>query len=68
MPDLRGLSAREAAAAAARLGLVVALTGSGTVAAQSPAPGAVLEPGATCTLALGRSTPLVSTPLRGEGT
>jgi len=54
MPDLRGRSAREAAIAAARRGLVVELHGSGPVVAQSPEPGAVIEPGSTCVLTLGR--------------
>lgn len=54
MPDLRGRSAREAAIAAARRGLVVELHGSGPVMAQSPEPGAVIEPGLTCVLTLGR--------------
>ncbi len=54
MPDLRGRSAREAAIAAARRGLVVELHGSGRVIAQSPEPGAELESGATCVLTLGR--------------
>jgi len=54
MPDLRGRSAREAAIAAARRGLVVELHGSGPVLAQSPEPGAVIEPGLTCVLTLGR--------------
>ena len=53
MPDLRGRSAREAAIAAARRGLVVELHGSGPVMAQSPEPGAVIEPGLTCVLTLG---------------
>ena len=39
MPDLRGRSAREAAIAAARRGLVVELHGSGRVVAQTPEPG-----------------------------
>lgn len=68
MPDLRGLSAREASAIAAHLGLVVALTGSGQVAAQNPTPGAAIEPGVTCTLALGRSAQTAAVPPRGEGT
>ena len=55
MPDLRGRSAREAAIAAARRGLVVELRGSGHVTTQSPAPGTVIEPGATCTLTLARA-------------
>jgi cell division protein FtsI (penicillin-binding protein 3) len=54
MPDLRGRSAREAAIAAARRGLVVELRGSGHVVAQSPEPGAEIEPGNTCVLTLGR--------------
>ena len=47
MPDLRGRSAREAAIAAARRGLVVELRGSGHVVDQSPEPGAEIEPGNT---------------------
>ena len=54
MPDLRGRSAREAAIAAARRGLVVELRGSGHVVDQSPGPGAEIEPGNTCVLTLGR--------------
>jgi cell division protein FtsI (penicillin-binding protein 3) len=55
MPDLRGRSAREAAIAAARRGLVVELRGSGQVVAQSPEPGVEIEPGNTCVLTLGRA-------------
>jgi cell division protein FtsI (penicillin-binding protein 3) len=54
MPDLRGRSAREAAIAAARRGLVVELRGSGHVIVQSPEPGTEIEPGNTCVLTLGR--------------
>jgi cell division protein FtsI (penicillin-binding protein 3) len=54
MPDLRGRSAREAAIAAARRGLVVELHGSGRVLAQAPEPGSEIEPGTTCVLTLGR--------------
>ena len=54
MPDLLGRSAREAAIAAARRGLVVELSGSGRVTAQSPEPGAAVEPGMTCRLELSR--------------
>lgn len=52
MPDLRGRSAREAAIAAARRGLVVELRGSGRVTAQSPLPGTEIEAGNTCVLTL----------------
>jgi cell division protein FtsI (penicillin-binding protein 3) len=54
MPDLRGRSAREAAIAAARRGLVVELRGTGQVVAQSPPPGAEIDAGNTCVLTLGR--------------
>ena len=54
MPDLQGRSAREAAIAAARRGLIVELSGSGRVVAQSPAPGTVIESGHTCRLTLSR--------------
>jgi cell division protein FtsI (penicillin-binding protein 3) len=53
MPDLRGLSARDAALAAARLGLIVRLRGTGRVAAQVPQPGEEVAPGAACSLLLG---------------
>jgi cell division protein FtsI (penicillin-binding protein 3) len=54
MPDLRGLSAREAAIEAARRGLIVELKGSGSVVEQSPEPGAELDAGLTCVLTLAR--------------
>ena len=54
MPDLRGRSARDAALAAARRGLVVELSGSGRVVSQSPEPGAEIESGATCRFVLVR--------------
>ncbi len=52
MPDLRGRSAREAAAAAARRGLIVELRGTGRVVEQAPAPGTELEAGMACVLTL----------------
>ena len=54
MPDLMGRSAREAAIAAARRGMLVELTGSGRVVSQSPSPGTVIEPGHRCRLTLSR--------------
>ena len=57
MPDLRGTSARAGATAAARLGLIVELKGSGRVVTQSPAPGAEIEAGMTCVLELDGATP-----------
>jgi cell division protein FtsI (penicillin-binding protein 3) len=61
MPDLRGASAREAALAAARRGLVVKLEGSGEVVAQKPEPGTEIENGMTCVLSLSRE-PLPAAP------
>ena len=52
MPDLFGLSLREAALIAARRGLSVEIHGSGSVVNQSPLPGTPLESGMVCTLQL----------------
>ena len=57
MPDLRGLSAREGAVAAACRGLMVQLTGSGRVVAQSPEPGSPLDAGLLCQLTLAPELP-----------
>lgn len=54
MPDLRGLNAAEAATRCAELALDPVLTGRGRVHRQAPRPGAVVAPGARCTLELGR--------------
>jgi membrane peptidoglycan carboxypeptidase len=54
LPDLRGLGLREAVRLLARLGATARVTGAGVVIEQDPPPGAVLEPGATCRLILGR--------------
>jgi cell division protein FtsI (penicillin-binding protein 3) len=56
MPDLRGQSAREAALAAARRGLIVELKGSGKVVDQTPEPGAEIETGSRCVLKLDRAS------------
>lgn len=52
MPDLRGLSLREAALRAARHGLSVEIHGQGVVSAHTPLPGTPIEPGMTCALDL----------------
>jgi cell division protein FtsI (penicillin-binding protein 3) len=57
LPDLRGLSARDAARTLARLGLVARLEGDGVVIRQTPGPGMPLEPGGVCTIVLGRTPP-----------
>jgi cell division protein FtsI (penicillin-binding protein 3)/stage V sporulation protein D (sporulation-specific penicillin-binding protein) len=55
MPDLRGLSLREAALLAARHGLAVDIQGRGVVSQQTPLPGTPLEPGMACSLTLSAS-------------
>jgi cell division protein FtsI (penicillin-binding protein 3) len=57
LPDLRGLSAREALRELARLGLTARMDGSGVVVDQDPPAGSPLEPGATCSLVLNRVLP-----------
>jgi hypothetical protein len=54
MPDLRGLSAREALRLLSRIGMTAELSGDGFVEAQTPAPGAVLLRGDACSLHLAR--------------
>jgi cell division protein FtsI (penicillin-binding protein 3) len=57
MPDLRGLSAREAMRTLVKLGLSARISGQGVVLAQDPPPGAPFEAGETCRLQLGRRPP-----------
>jgi cell division protein FtsI (penicillin-binding protein 3) len=57
MPDLRGLSAREAVHSLTTIGLRPQLAGSGFVIEQSPEPGAELVPGSDGVLKLGRRPP-----------
>jgi cell division protein FtsI (penicillin-binding protein 3) len=54
IPDLRGMSAREAMKSLGRLGVAVRVVGDGVVVSQDPLPGAAVEPGGVCTLVLGR--------------
>ncbi len=54
LPDLTGMSAREALRELARLGLSARMQGAGVVVDQDPPAGSPLEPGATCTLILNR--------------
>jgi beta-lactam-binding protein with PASTA domain len=58
MPDLRGLSAREATRTLTNLGVSALLSGQGIVLAQNPEPGASFESGDISRLQLGRPTPL----------
>ena len=55
LPDLRGLSAREANRRLVRLGLTARMSGHGFVVSQNPAPGAPVAGGSVCELALARS-------------
>jgi cell division protein FtsI/penicillin-binding protein 2 len=54
MPDLRGLSAREALRRLASRRLTARLQGQGLVVSQTPAPGTPLDAAAACTLVLDR--------------
>ena len=54
MPDLRGMSAREALRLLGRIGMTAEMTGDGFVADQRPAPGAALVRGSSCELRLSR--------------
>jgi cell division protein FtsI (penicillin-binding protein 3) len=62
MPDLRGLSARDAVRTLMRIGLTPRIDGDGFVIEQSPRAGAVLARGDECVLRLGRR------PVAGGGT
>jgi hypothetical protein len=65
LPDLRGLSAREALRVLTRFGLAARLTGNGVVIAQKPAPGSVIDAGAICELRLDRA-PEVTAVVAGD--
>jgi cell division protein FtsI (penicillin-binding protein 3) len=54
MPDLRGLSAREALRTLTSLGMTARISGDGLVVRQTPAPGALLQTGAGSQLELAR--------------
>ncbi|HKY19593.1 MAG TPA: penicillin-binding protein [Vicinamibacterales bacterium] len=56
LPDLRGLSARQALRVLTKIGLSARLNGDGVVANQKPAAGTPIEPGTTTELWLERST------------
>jgi membrane peptidoglycan carboxypeptidase len=55
VPDLHGLSAREALHRLLQLGVGAQIFGTGFVVSQAPAPGTALEPGGICRLHLQRS-------------
>ncbi len=57
MPDLHGLSARDAIRALMQIGLTPRIDGDGVVVDQSPRAGATLARGEACVLKLGRRPP-----------
>jgi cell division protein FtsI (penicillin-binding protein 3) len=57
VPDLRGLSARDAVHTLTRLGMVGRVEGTGFVVSQRPDAGTPIERGAACTLVLRREIP-----------
>jgi cell division protein FtsI (penicillin-binding protein 3) len=63
LPDFHGLSARDVVRTLTRIGMKANLTGEGFVIGQDPAPGAPIEPGATCEVRLARRMP-VSPPVQ----
>ena len=65
-PDVVGLSARQALAIFARLGMTAQLRGSGFVVSQDPPPGTPARPGDTHTLRLLETAPPISRPGRGR--
>jgi cell division protein FtsI (penicillin-binding protein 3) len=54
LPDLRGMSARDAMRTLMKLGLTARLSGQGFVLTQDPPPGTPVEAGEVCRLQLGR--------------
>ena len=65
-PDATGLTARQALALFARLGVPARLRGAGFVTGQEPAPGTVIRAGATHTLFLSEIAPPTSRPGRAR--
>src|SRR5439155_4006502 len=61
VPDLHGLTAREAVRTLVKLGLIPRVSGDGFVVSQDPSAGSPLEAGAVCRLVLERS-PTRQTP------
>jgi cell division protein FtsI (penicillin-binding protein 3) len=56
VPDVRGMSAREAISRLTRFGLAARMQGDGFVTAQDPAPGTPVSEGSVCHLTLARAT------------
>jgi beta-lactam-binding protein with PASTA domain len=65
-PDVAGMSARQALALFARLGIAARLQGTGFVTSQDPAPGTPVKPGHVQTLFLSQAAPPTSRPARAR--
>ena len=65
-PDVAGLSARQALAVFARLGLTARLSGTGFVVSQDPPAGTPVRPGDSHLLRLSETAPPISRPGRGR--
>ena len=57
VPDLRGLSARDAIHQLVKVGLSARISGNGIVVSQDPLPGSPIEEGGLCHLSLARAVP-----------
>jgi cell division protein FtsI (penicillin-binding protein 3) len=66
MPDVVGLSARQALAVFARLGMTARLSGTGFVVSQDPPAGAPARAGETHELRLSETAPPINRPGRGR--
>jgi cell division protein FtsI (penicillin-binding protein 3) len=62
LPDLRGLSAREALRVLTRIGLAARLSGTGVVTSQTPVAGSTIDRGAICELRLERAPLAAASP------
>jgi cell division protein FtsI (penicillin-binding protein 3) len=67
MPDLRGLTVREAVRAIDGLGLLMRVTGTGVVTSQTPQPGDSVQAGESTTLQMGRPAVVETRPVPGGG-
>jgi membrane peptidoglycan carboxypeptidase len=65
MPDLRGLSARDALRHLSRIGIATRMSGDGFVISQHPEPGSPLVRGDACELKLGRRPTVIALAAAG---
>jgi hypothetical protein len=64
VPDVVGLSLREAAKVLVRSRMTPLASGAGVVIQQDPRPGTPVDPGSSCTLTLGRPAPALGSDQR----